>query len=224
MANSKLNDRDIEDIENLIGTIANSYGIEFQEEELIHLRTFGELCSMVTAKVEHMDHIDDCTTQQAFYKLRHAIATVLGLDKSTITNNAQIRIIFPRHSRRKQIKQVEMQLGFALNILRPRHFISYSLLIGLAVSLAGLLFYWKFAFPGILIAFTGLIIAFKFANTFDLETIGQVADKISRENYLKSRRNPASVNKKEIEKKIQDLFAESLDLPKTALTKDAAFV
>ncbi len=46
----------------------------------------------------------------------------------------------------------------------------------------------------------------------------------TRENYLKSRRNPNTFNKNEIEKVLTDWFSNDLDLDKSKLTRDAKFV
>lgn len=55
------------------------FGIKFGKNELEHIETLGEFCDHVTNKIE-LAHADDCTTQQAFYKLRDAISTVLHTD------------------------------------------------------------------------------------------------------------------------------------------------
>ena len=39
-----------------------------------------------------------------------------------------------------------------------------------------------------------------------LQTVGQVAEKMAREHYVASRRNPETVNKNEIEKVLTDWF------------------
>ena len=47
---------------------------------------------------------------------------------------------------------------------------------------------------------------------------------MTRENYLKSRRNSKTFNKNEIEKVLTDWFSNDLDLDKSKLTRDAKFV
>jgi hypothetical protein len=53
-----------------------------------------------------------------------------------------------------------------------------------------------------------------------VQTVGQVAEKMQRENYVKSRRNPGTVNKKEIEKILTDWFSEEFELDKTQLRNE----
>lgn len=64
----------------------------------------------------------------------------------------------------------------------------------------------------------------KGGNELDLQTVGQVAEKMTRENYLKSRRNPKTFNKNEIEKLLTEWFSNDLDLDKSKLTREAKFV
>ena len=64
----------------------------------------------------------------------------------------------------------------------------------------------------------------KIGNELDLQTVGQVAEKMTRENYLKSRRNSKTFNKNEIEKVLIESFSNDLYLDKSKLTREAKFV
>lgn len=70
----------------------------------------------------------------------------------------------------------------------------------------------------------GLWLANKIGNELDLQTVGQVAEKMTRENYIKSRRNSKTFNKNEIEKVLTDWFSNDLYLDKSKLTREAKFV
>ena len=115
-------------------------------------------------------------------------------------------------------------MGFKTKILRPKHWVSIVLVLILLASLVGLAFYWQTGLSGLLFSILGFKLADKFGNELDLQTVGQLADKISREHYIKSRRNPATVNRNEIAKKIKDLFRNDLDLEDPELTRQAIFV
>lgn len=69
-----------------------------------------------------------------------------------------------------------------------------------------------------------MAIANKFGNELDLLTVGQFADKLSREHYLKSRRVSMTVNKNEVEQKVKDIFIADLGLEEHQLTRQASFV
>jgi ribosomal protein S13 len=70
----------------------------------------------------------------------------------------------------------------------------------------------------------GLRISKEIGNEIDLETFGQLVEKMTRENYQKVRRNPKTYNKAEIENVITDLFADFYSLDKSKLKREATFV
>jgi hypothetical protein len=115
-------------------------------------------------------------------------------------------------------------LGFKLNILRTPHWVTGTLAILLLASLVGLLFNWQIGLSGLAFSIVGLWFSNRIGNELDLETVGQVAKKMARENYLKSRRNRNTYNKKEIEKVLTDWFSNDLDSEKSKLTREAKFV
>lgn len=94
----------------------------------------------------------------------------------------------------------------------------------LLTSLVGLFFNWQIGLLGLTFSIAGLWFANKIGNELDLQTVGQLAEKMTRENYLKSRRNPKTVNKNEIEKLLTELFIDDLGLDKNTLTREAKFV
>ena len=80
---------------------------------------------------------------------------------------------------------------------------------------------YRIAIIGISIAFFGLWATNKLGKELNLENVGDLAKKMKRENYLKSRRNSKTVNINEIEEIIIDLFSIELILNKSELTRKA---
>jgi hypothetical protein len=99
-----------------------------------------------------------------------------------------------------------------------------TLLILLLVSISGLFIKWQYGLLGLSISFGGLWLSNKIGNELDMQTVGQLAEQMTRENYLKSRRNPKTVNKNEIEKLLTEWFINDLGLDKSKLTREAKFV
>jgi hypothetical protein len=222
MTDNQLKNIDPEDIEDLLVEVEKSFGIKFVGNELVHITTFGELFSYITGKIK-LDNVDNCTSQQAFYKLCEAISTTLQLENKTITTDYPLCYILPRQSRRSTTKRIENHLGFKLKILRTPHWINTVLIITFLISLVGIFFNWRFGLSGFVIYIVSLQFSKKMGNELDLETVGQIAEKMARENYLKSRRNQQTFNKKEIEKVLTDWFSVYLDLPKSKLTRESQF-
>lgn len=220
MEEFKLKDIDAEDIDDLLMEVEKSFGIQFDENELIYLTTIGELCNHIANKVQLLDS-NDCTTQQAFYKLRIAIATTLQVDIKSISPSTAVAHILPPSDRRRKINRIEKKLGFALNILRPAHWISTTWTCLFLVSLIFLFFQWPIGLLGLLISTVGMRISSKLAKETDVKKLGQIAEKMCRENYLKSRRYPSTCNRKEINSLLKDWFSEVLLLEKHSLDNHA---
>ncbi len=218
----ELRNIDSEDISDVLVKLEKSFNFKFGKNELENVSNFGELCNIITNKING-DDLKDCTSQQAFYKLRNAIARGQCIDKKDITPDTDLKILFPRNKRRKKIAVIERNLGFKIKILRPKHWLTNSFILIFLISLPMLFFYWQAGLAGLFFSIIGLKLAQKFGNEFDLKNIGEVAEKISRENYLKARRNPETINKNEIKKKIKELFRNDLILQESVLKDDAVF-
>lgn len=213
---------DPDDISDVLVKVEKSFDFKFGTE-LKDVKTFGELCDIITRKVPG-DNSNDCTTQQAFYKVRNAIADILLLDKASLTPDSDLQNILPRNIRRQSIKAIDKELGFKSNVLRPKHSIAGTLVVILLVSFVGLFVFWQAGLIGLVFSIICLSLATKFGNELDLLTVGQFADKISREHYLKSRRTSTTANKEEIAQKVKDLFIAELGIEESQLKRQSSFV
>src|SRR5690606_16056555 len=110
MKDYQLKDVDIEDIEDLLIKIESSFNIKFVSNELVHIKTFGELSDHIDDKIQ-LDNMDDCTNQQAFYKLRVAVSKVLKIDKGSITPKTYLTDLVPSYNRRLLIKKIGNNMG-----------------------------------------------------------------------------------------------------------------
>ncbi|MCP5062370.1 MAG: hypothetical protein GY936_07905 [Ignavibacteriae bacterium] len=217
MKNFELKDYDIEDLEDVLIRIESSFGINFVDNELASVTNFGQLSDSIINKIK-VQETESCTSQQAFYKLREVIKTEIGIEN--IEPKTELEQIFPKGQRIKSLKKVEENLGFKLNIIGPPDFIVGFFAILLLGSLIGFFFDWFLPLIGIGISIIGFKIADKTGTELKYETVKQVAEKMRRENYLKSRRHPNTGNKKEIEKTIIDIFATDFNLDKSKLTRE----
>ncbi len=223
MTDYELKNIDPDDIDDLLVKVESVFDIKFVGDELFHITTFGQLCDHIGNKIQ-LDNSDDCTSQQAFYKLRDAISSTLNIEKNKISPDTFLKDLLPRQIRRSKTKKLEDNLGFKLNILRPPHWVTWTLAIILLASIVGLYFNWQIGLSGLSFSIVGLWFANKIGIELDLQTVGQVVKKMTTENYLKSRRNPKTFNKSEIEKVLTDWFSSDLGLDKSKLTREAKFV
>ncbi len=210
-------------MDDFLGKIESSFNIRFEGDELFYITTFGQLCDHITGKILLAD-VDDCTSQQAFYKLRDAIASAFHVEKHAISPDFALKVILPRKTRRARIKKLNTHLELKLDILRAPHWVSLSFAVLILASFVSLVFSWQIGLLGLMFSLAGLWLSNKFGNELDHQTVGQLAEKLSRENYLRSRRNPRTFNKKEVEKVLIDWFCSEFDLDKSKLSREAKFV
>ena len=222
MNEHELNKIDAEDLNELLIKVENSFDITFGDIELADLETFGELCDHIANKIQ-LDNIDDCTTQQAFYKLRKSFSSELNVDIKNLTTDTLLSSLLPRRNRRKKVESIEKKLGFKTSILRPPNWLMILLGIILLASFVELFINLKFGIYGLILSIVGLWLAKKVGKELDLKTLGQAAERITQENYIKSRRNQKTFNKKEIEKVLTDWFSEQLGLDKSELIRETRF-
>ena len=81
-----------------------------------------------------------------------------------------------------------------------------TLFVVLIISTIGLFVNLNFGLVGLAFSTIGLYFSVKLGNELDLKTLGEVAEKMTRENYKKSRRKSETYNKTEIEKIITERY------------------
>lgn len=219
----KLNEYESEDIFDVVLKLEKSFGLKFEKDAFYNVKTFGDLCDVFTNNLKG-DNIDDCSTQQAFYKIRGAIAAVQLLDKNSITLDTKLEDIFPRHKRKLRIKKLQDELDISFNILDIKSWLGWTIFIGIVASLITFFFKWQYAITGLLFFIVVGWTAYKFfAKEFELTTMRQLTEKLARENYVDVRRRNGTINRQEILKVIIDTFSNELDIDKTYLTRNDKF-
>jgi acyl carrier protein len=218
----ELSDIELQDIVDLLIKVEESFSIKFVDNELKEIATFGQLCDQIISKIE-LENTNDCTSQQAFYKLTNAISEELNLDKKSITPSTSLDIILPIKHRRVSLKKIENHIGFKLNVLRPPHWVTGFLAITFLLSFILIFIKWKIGLLGICFSIIGFWIANKTGTVLDQKTVGEVAEKMTRENYLKSRTNPSTFNKAEIENLLVEWFCKEFELDKNDLKRESKF-
>ena len=222
MSKYQLSSCDPEDISDVLLKVEKSFDFRFGDTELKNVKTFGELCDIVVNKIEG-DNLNDCTTQQAFYKVRDALAETLSIDKSKIVPATALQELLPKHKRRQLISQVDKLLRCKVDILQPKGWITMTLIVAILTSLIGLFIFWKIALAILVISILGIRLADKSGIELNLETVGQLAEEISREHYRQVRRNKNTVNRSEIVSKVKGLFMHDLMLKESELVREAGF-
>lgn len=218
--NFKLDEIDPEDFEDTLIKIEKSFGAKFAENSFSKAENFGDICDITETQINLTDK-DDCTTQQAFYKIRKAISLTQNITEKQIEPKTKLEDIFPRKQRRQNVKNFQEKLGINIDFLSMKNWLFMTILIGFILSLIAFFFKWQIAVSGLtfFILFTWTIS--KFSKELTLSTVGELTEKFTRENYTLARRENGTINRKELFKTIQNIFIFDHDIAKEHLTRDA---
>ncbi|MBC8988343.1 hypothetical protein H9X96_21540 [Pedobacter sp. N36a] len=108
-----LEDVELQDIADAILVIEQSLQINFRVEELAEVKIFKDLCDLVQEKIKLEDR-DDCTSQQAYYKLNQALSYAFNLSNLNLSPETTIENIIPRKNRIKKVKMLEGTLDHVI--------------------------------------------------------------------------------------------------------------
>jgi len=164
---------------------------------------------------------EDCTKQQAFYKVRNAIALTKQINPTCIEPSSKLEDIFPRKNRRKDIRNFKQLIDIPVDILVMKTWLLGTLVIGFMVSFIYFFFKWEYAVSGIAFFILLSWVLSKFSKEFEIPSVKELAEKITREHYSKARRSNGTINRKEIVGIIQDVFIAEHLLDREHLTLDA---
>ena len=117
------------------------------------------------------------------------------------------------------MRSLEENIGFELNLINPPQIISISLFVLILVSIVFLFINLKFGILGIIISVLGFKLAYKFGKEIEMNSIRELVERITTENYLNLRRNKNTINRKELKNVLTDWFAENLGIEKNELKK-----
>lgn len=207
------------DAHHVMTKIESSFNIRLDHEVLQEATTVRKLSDAIANKISY-ENSDACSTQHAFYLLRNAIANSTGIDKCSITPQTKLAKLFPRANRINAIQQIEEDLGFEVDLLQAKQWVIVLFSIVLIVSVTTLFYNWLAGAAGILASVAGLKLAGKFGKEMQLKTVGELANKLSRETKMKAKRDN-SVNRNEIEQKVIELFSNDLNLEPAVLRRTA---
>jgi hypothetical protein len=218
----KLEEYEDEDIFDIVVKLEKSFAIKFDKNAFLNVKTFGDLCDVIESHIKY-DNKEDCTKQQAFYKIRTAISETQLIDKKIISLDAKLVDLFPRRNRRQQVKIFQRQLGVNLNFLTYPGWLALTLIIGVLASFIAFFFDWKIAVSGIIFFAIAFRVADKLAKDLAVETVEELTEKAAAEHYIDMRRSKLTVNRNEILDTIKEAFNTRLSINKEQLTRDAKF-
>src|SRR5690625_1911730 len=118
MNTTKLDQFEIENIEDVLLMFEETFKIKFENDENEKLNDFNEFSDLINSKI-NLENDNLCTSQRTFYQFRNAIKTEKIIDINQIKPETDLKTIFPKRNRRKILKQIENQLGYKIEVLAP---------------------------------------------------------------------------------------------------------
>ncbi len=210
---------DQEDILDVIELAERSFRADLSAVYNKRVSTLGEFVDLMNQYTPG-ESATDCTTQQAFYRIRSSLTTALLTDPASIRPDTSLAALIPPANRRKQVEQLDQVLGFRTELLVPKQWQVATLAILLLISLVSLFPAWPYSLAGLALYGVGVWLMNRTANTFAVSTVRQLAQKISREHYRAIRRDAATVNRNELEPLVLDLFSHELGISRPTLSRD----
>jgi hypothetical protein len=217
-----LSSTDPDDINDALEKLERSFGIMFPADSSSSVTTLGDLIDWLDQTLPVIESAD-CSSQQAFYKLRTMLAHVLSIHPGTIRPDTALNTLVPAPTRRQTMARLNRELGITPHLLAPPLWSVISLLLVFFGSLIALKFSWPIALAGLFLSIGGFGLAHRFANTFTVSTVGDLVRKLSREHYCAMRRNPSTVNRRELEPVVMELLSRELGIPRQYLTRESSF-
>lgn len=219
---NQLDEYDDEAISDVIVKLEKSFGLQFETNAFYHVKTFGDLCDVFENRMNY-DHRDDCTKQQAFYRVRKAISAIQSISEKDIKPESKLIDFFPYSTRRQKAKEFKSYMGTNIKILTYPGWLALTFLTGLLLSFAAFFFDWKIALAGTAFFILAFQIAERLGKDLALQTVRELTEKLTRENYMDVRRIKGTANRREVSGIITDTFSDALFIDKKYLTREAKF-
>jgi acyl carrier protein len=211
------------DIIDVIIKLEKSFGLKLEKDAFAQAKTFGELCDVFDQHINY-EHRNDCTSQQAFYKVREAIATVQEIDISQISPDTNLADVFPQSDRKQKVKEFKTLVNIKIRILTYPTWLKTTVGIAVLLSLVAFFFDWKVALSGLAFCILLHKVAQMLGTDLIHQTVRELVEQLSKEHYIDVRRTKGTINRMEVSKIIIETFSNDLSIDKNELTKEAKLI
>lgn len=204
------------DVDELIFAIEKTFHLKFDERDFEKVKTYGEFENLVLNKIEGTE-AEDCTSQQAFYKLRKILVDEFNITFEKINPKTQLKEIFPPKDRIKKVSILKDKLKTEVKFLKPDFTLS---LISVILIILSFYYFFNQFLLGLFLFMIGIFcvkIAQDFGKEFYAIDVGELSELMVKKDYKISRRNSETYNPKEVKEIIKDIFSDMLDIEKSKL-------
>lgn len=211
----------------LVMEVEETFGFSIPDEDAAALDTVGKLYDYVMAN-RFAGRPPGCLTSIAFYKLRRALISVLGIGRNDVQLSSCLTAIIPTHRRRRWL-ELHKAMGLRLpELVRPRWVTAVAIAVGCALvidaaTIIGIVLAFWIIWP---VAFALYFVTEPLAVVFPREcaTVGGLTEAILRKNYGAISDECQRSNAEDVWRTLRDLIAEQLGIRPDDVRKEASFV
>ena len=200
------------DADEIIIIIEESFNIKFDDNnDFQNVRTYGDLENLILNKIDGVE-ANDCTSQQAFYKLRNLFVEYFDINYKQIKPQTSLEKIFPTKDRIKNIQCLQLLLKTKVNILKTDFYFGF---LAVIFIISSIYFFFNALFLGIILFIFGLLFI-KFSlnpsKDFNIKSVGELSNFLMINDYKVARSNSQTFNPKEIKQIIKNIFSDILGI------------
>ncbi|MDM1404855.1 hypothetical protein [Myroides marinus] len=208
-----------EDLNDALLSLEREYRLSYDYSAIEKATSIQEILDVVYKSFLNLDkeRKEDCTSQQAFYKLKSVLQKYC--EEAVITPSSQLETLISRENRIATIGMIDGELGFKLHVLRPKESLEITLWAVLLCLIIMFFFIPLYALVGSVIWVFVCQSLYSNAKEFKVETVGELVKQMVMNNYFKSRRDPNTINEQELRKVVVSYLADSLGLTEEELVE-----
>ncbi len=211
-----LTDGDSLDFEDIVISIEKSLNIHFEQNDFEKVRTYADFETVVFSKLNGSE-TNDCSSQQAFYKLRKLLVENFNVEFEKIKPQTSLEKIFPSKKRIEKIRLLQKLLNTKVHLLKPDFYLGFLAEISI---IASIYFFFSSFFLGIALLIIGLLFrefSVKYGKDFKVNTVGELSDFMLNNDYQSARTNPETYNPREIKQIIKNIFSDTLGIDQSEI-------
>ena len=199
---------DSEDFEDILGKLQDSFKFEFSDYEIENLITIDQLADRVISRLNYKEG-EECTSQIVFYKLRKHLTDKLKISDKELLPKTRIRDLFQRKGRRQLWDDVFAEFYVKIPKLTPPGYVILTLILSFIASVI-VMFSSNFIIGLLLFAtsWIGWKLSNRYGKSFPVNDLGELAEKLSSENYIDSRKYKQTINIPEIKRLVYDMIVD----------------
>ena len=199
---------DSEDFGDILGKLEESFKFEFHESEIENLITIEQLADKVISRLDFQEG-KECTSQIVFYKLRKHLIDKLKITEQELLPKTRLRDLFQRKGRRQLWDNVFADFYVKIPKLTPPGYLILTLILSFIASVI-VMFSSNFIVGLVLFAtsWIGWKLSNRYGKSFPVNDLGELAEKLSSENYIDSRKHKQTINIPEIKRLVYEMIAD----------------